>query len=772
MSAANSLLNFLKGSAGGVPAASPTETPLGVTPEQPDPGLVRPRLGMTPFGASGRANFYGLPQPDEMNQQLVGQTGLRTFDTMYRTDADIRRLILMCWSPIQAATVSLDPYGADEASDEDRMVAETVWWLLTRFMSPTLPEHLSAVGPLLLRSGFLPFEQIWAPVTHEGKQFVAPRKLDVRLPRSIWRWWQDENGELTHVGQILPNKPDVVIPVSELVYYRLAPEGDNWVGTSLLRHAYKNWYLKDKLERIDAVGQERSAVGVPLIFPPKNATPQQREEVETLFASMHLSEVAYGMLPGPSAKSAKGEYEADAWDVDIVQFDSSSSGIQESLKFHRDGIASSFLGDFMQLGHHQVGARATAQVQQDPFNGAVEALVESTIKPPLQKLIDRIVHLNWGEDQGTPTLRFQLTDAASLSELAEYVSDLVTAGAMVADPELEDWLRERADLPPVDADVRAEEEEKRKAQNEASIERAKEPPQPPPVFGQPAAVGQPAKGGPQGKAQAGGKPAKPESKPAKPGKAGKMLAASEPTVKWWETLLSQDRLGEAFQRVREHVEAAALPAAATLARKMAASQTAGHTPTPDLEQLTAAFETHYRDLYLLGRETVQVELAKQRRALKRLDEEEGEPEETAPRQARTRERANHSAELVAAAVGATLTKQAINGQAGTLEATAVVAAERAVHAQAMESAPAQIADGRADTAAVNPDVVGAYYTAVMDSNTCDECDAADSSVMLSLEEAEGLVPNPLCEGGPRCRCQLIYVLSEDPAALGLIAGAV
>jgi len=40
-------------------------------------------------------------------------------------------------------------------------------------------------------------------------------------------------------------------------------EGENWEGVSLLRPAYKPWFMKSTLEKIDAIAHERQSLGVP-----------------------------------------------------------------------------------------------------------------------------------------------------------------------------------------------------------------------------------------------------------------------------------------------------------------------------------------------------------------------------------------------------------------------------------------------------------------------------------------------------------------------------
>jgi 8-oxo-dGTP pyrophosphatase MutT (NUDIX family) len=456
------------------PSQQPLDAIVGHTaPEPPAAKMPRPSVGLAPLGQSGRANFWGLPQPDEVNPELIGAAGLRRFNQMYRQDPHVRRLVLAAWSPIVAGTWTLEPFGGDDATDQDRQIAEDIWWALTNFMTPNFQEHLLEIGALLLRSGFLPCEQVWGTVERNGKTLLMPRSLQVRLPISIWKWWQDDFGQLTHVGQILPNKPDVVIPATELLYYRLGAEGDNWAGTSLLRHAYRSWYLKDKLEMIDVIGQERKAVGLPVIYPPAGADETVKAEVEELFMNVHMSEAAYAMMPGPKAGSQGQQGIANQeWLVDVIQFDSSSGGgILESIAYHQTGISASFLTDFLELGHHQVGARATAEVQEDPFLTAINGALLPPVVPTLNRLIDRIRCLNWEDADGSPTLNVSLNDVASLSEIAAFITPLVQAEVIQVDPELEDWVRERADMPPANADIRQQNQQAREAGLQAASQQ-------------------------------------------------------------------------------------------------------------------------------------------------------------------------------------------------------------------------------------------------------------------------------------------------------------
>lgn len=467
---------------------------VGNTPPNPEQASTKPPVDRPPQGASGRAHFNGFIQWDEFNPEWIGANGLALADRMWRTDSDVKRDTLATWTPISAASWTVEPYGGDKATDKDLYAAELCTYALWEYMRPNLVVHLSEVGPILLRSGYVDFEQIWKSTTYHGKQVILPKKLDLRLPRTIWKFYQDDDGELTGIVQFLPNAANVFISATELLHYRIQAEGDNWVGTSMYRHAWKHFYYKEKLEALDAIGQERKAVGVPVVYPPQGASEGSKEDMETLLANLHTNEVGFIIMPGP--KAGANVDPNIGWEVEIITFDSSSSnGIRESIDQQTLKIAGAFIADFLELGHHQVGARATADVQEDPFMTSVKALGE-LVTIPLNDLCARIATLNVPGIEGSPKLNMSLHDEASLSEISSYALQLYQADLLVPDAKLEDYFRERADFPPADPDVRAETEEAQKAGRQLAIQggQQKEEQEPNELGNQPVPPGTPAGG--------------------------------------------------------------------------------------------------------------------------------------------------------------------------------------------------------------------------------------------------------------------------------------
>jgi Phage Mu protein F like protein. len=69
--------------------------------------------------------------------------------------------------------------------------------------------------------------------------------------------------------------------------------------------------------------------------------------------------------------------------------------------------------------------------------------------------------------------------------------------------------------------------------------------------------------------------------------------------------------------------------------------------------------------------------------------------------------------------------------------------------------------GRAEEAKARQDEIeDAVYSALLDGNTCDECEVMDGAQTTDLAEAADWTPNGACQGGGRCRCVTVYQLRQ------------
>lgn len=749
----------------------PAATAFGVTsdqPTQPDPVDVAPRAGKAPLGASGRAHWSGYLQPDEQNPELVGVRGLYTFDDMYFVNPYVRRMILMLASTIQGGTLGMESFGGDTASDQDKQIRDKVWWWLTKYLNPNIHEHLGEALPVVFRNGFTPFEQLWNVSRDNpyGETLTLPHKLAFRLPRTIFQWPQDEMENLAGVVQTLPTAAQAFIPASELVYYRVQAEGDNWAGRSLLRQAFMPHYYYMRLLSIEAIGLERKATGLPVVYRPVNATRDTLDRMEAALAACHTGDASYLIAPGPYSGHGKEGFD-NGWFVDVIKFDSSAGGeIEAALNRHQDAIAASILGDFMSLGHHQVGAKATAQVQEDPFLTVITSLIAGILSP-LNRLIQRVVKANWPSAKGAPELQCSVSDTASLSEIATFVQSLVASGAMQVDPETEDWLRERAQMPAANGLLRKfgmdAQVARLKAQTASSNAQASDPN----GLQKAAAL---AGGQDSSDGSPGGNLPKAGGSDPKPKAGAKNLDDAQVDPKWFEKLLEKHKLAEAIAGAKQRVKDATGPAVATAISKASVAaanqQPVTADPPPDLVD---AFEEAFHALYRVGYETAAIELYRQHSHLGH-GRQLMAPATTEPgsRFGRVRARAIIAARGVQQALSNSTARAQAGGVSGlaSIQATLQRAATGALAVEANASTMDLINAGRFDVAdSQAAQIAQATYTACLDGNTCDQCAVSDGTVFTDILEAEQSVPNALCAGGAeRCRCTIVFQLDEDPRA--------
>ena len=131
----------------------------------------------------------------------------------------------------------------------------------------------------MLVHGHAYFEQVYR--VDEGGDRAHLRKLAARPPRTIEEIKVADDGGLISIkqyaaaGEASQRRP---IPVDRLVAYVHDREGGNWLGTSLLRPAFKHWLIKDRLLRVQAQTIERNGMGIPLYTGPENPAANDLDE--------------------------------------------------------------------------------------------------------------------------------------------------------------------------------------------------------------------------------------------------------------------------------------------------------------------------------------------------------------------------------------------------------------------------------------------------------------------------------------------------------------
>ena len=395
-------------------------------------------------GATGTTNFYGTIDTGEYVTVLTGETLYTTVDKMRWSDATVQAAILACELPIRSAEWDIEP-ASESALDVEiaEFVKDNLFNGLVYSWEDTLRQAL-----LMHPYGCMVFEVVYK-ITDEGK--IAWRKWAPRLPKTIQKWNIDKVGELEGITQRVlkdGNFVDIEIPVEKLMVFVHRQEGDNYLGTSILRQAYKHWFFRDKYYKIDAVAQERLGIGIPMISLPDGYTDDDFDAAETMGQNFRGNEKAYVV------KKA-------GWEIEMM--DLKNSGVRDPmpmLEHHTREILKSVLAQFLDLGSTKVGSFALSKDQSEMFLNSLDAsakVIEEVINDEIQKLVD----YNWTVEE-YPKLTHADLGSVDTKELADSIQTLTLAGVIKADDELEDYMRRLLKLPEKGAPREDEEETEEK----------------------------------------------------------------------------------------------------------------------------------------------------------------------------------------------------------------------------------------------------------------------------------------------------------------------
>ena len=397
------------------------------------------------IGASGTTNFQGIIDTDEYVTALEGSTLYTTVDKMRWSDASVQAAILTCELPIRSAEWTVEP-GTDDAQGEE--IAE---FIKNSLFEERVLKWDDTLRQILLMHpyGVMLFEVIYK-IREDGK--ICWRKWAPRLPKTIIKWNTDKNGELENVVQRAYKNnslQEFTIPTEKLMVFTNRQEGDNYLGTSLLRQAYKHWFFRDKYYKIDAVATERNGIGIPLITLPDGFTDDDYSDAETMAENVRGHEKAYVV-------------KKEGWGFEFADQKSNSlKDPKEMLEHHTREILKSVLAQFVDLGGSGVGSYALAKEQVEMFLQSLDASAKK-IEDIVNKEIEKLVDFNYNvQPDEYPKLTHSDLGTKDAKEMAEAIQSLMFAGAIQADKKLEIYLRSVLKLPEKDEGEEYEKPEKK-----------------------------------------------------------------------------------------------------------------------------------------------------------------------------------------------------------------------------------------------------------------------------------------------------------------------
>ena len=390
-------------------------------------------------GKSGTFIFNGRIAQEEYNSKLANPLSAnRIYDTMRRSDATVRSTLQVCKLPILSASWDIES-ASDDDTDE----------YIARFVRHELMQRnvnfdsFMKEGLTMFEFGFSVAEKTYEITEFENQTRIGLKKIGFRKQRSI-QAWEMVDGQPGITQQLIGET--VSIPMPKLIIFTNDKEGDNYEGISLLRYAYKHWDIKDKLDIVNAIALEKLAVGVPVLKKPANADETDLAKARESLRQFRANEEGYQELPV-------------GWELEMLDMKANSTkDVIPTIQYHDRQIQISVLAQFLSLGGSEAsGSRAVSEDHSKLFLLSEEATAKNLQSTIQDQLIKQIVDLNFTSDKlpnGYPKLTFSKIGDENATELATNVKELMTAGALTYDAELEDYLRKVLRLPNLPDDMR------------------------------------------------------------------------------------------------------------------------------------------------------------------------------------------------------------------------------------------------------------------------------------------------------------------------------
>jgi hypothetical protein len=390
----------------------------------------------------GSASPGAFSQAREYNAQLRGWNGIRKYDEMRRSDSSIQGVLDLVKTPVLGGRWYIEPYSDydKEPTARDMNAARHVWWNLTDGMTTSWPQFLSE-ALLMLDYGYYCFEKVYTLNNPLKPGMACWQKFSPRHPGDIIDFDYDKNGgpngiRIMSSDTLRDGSAELPIPIKKLLVFTHKKEGGDMMGQSYLRAAFKPWYMKAQLEKIDAIQKERHGIGVPIIKLPVNFSKEDRAIAENLGRNLRTNERAHIVLP-------------PGWEILFAKLEGQMVNTLESIRYHDGQIWTRALARFM--------TNTNANVKDDDrilFLQATRFIANTIVEVINKYAIPELVDYNWLRIKGYPKLCVRrIGEQADWRTLSFALRNLAGANMLTPDERLEEELREEMDLPRMDPET-------------------------------------------------------------------------------------------------------------------------------------------------------------------------------------------------------------------------------------------------------------------------------------------------------------------------------
>lgn len=413
------------------------------------------------IGRIGQFRYYAPESSsiffEEFLPELRGIKGVEAFQEMADNDATIGAILFAIEMLMRQTEFHIEPGGDTEKDREAAEFVESCLDDMDRTWADTLSEILS-----FMTYGWSYHEIVYkrrvgrtkSPITNSKHSdgLIGWRGLPIRSQDTLYGWvYKDLTDDLIAMDQVPPPYFEhCIIPVEKALHFRTRSRKDNPEGRSILRTAYRSYYFKKRLEEIEGYGIERDLAGFPVLYAPPDLPIWDTDDADMVKTLAQAEAIVSNIrrdareglvLPGGEA----------GWKLELItagsrrQFDTNAI-----IDRYDKRMATSVLADFVMLGQQQVGSFALADNKTKIFAMAIGTYLDTICEVFNNQGIPRLIDINGDHFKGITDYPYMVhgdIEDKDMASFAAYIADMVGAGVLIPDEQLEEEVRRVAGLP-------------------------------------------------------------------------------------------------------------------------------------------------------------------------------------------------------------------------------------------------------------------------------------------------------------------------------------
>jgi hypothetical protein len=423
------------------------------------------------LGSTG-LNRFGNQVYEEWFSKLQGSKGIKVYTEMKDNDPIIGAVLFAIKAFCRSVPWNMDPGGRNTSDLEAASFVDGCRGDMSHTWQAFISQCLSAMLPFGWAYHELVYKRRLGPKQPDGSKRskfndgkIGWRKIPIRAASSWTGWNYSQDGSLESMTQQAP--PDYTartIPLQKALLFRTDEDKDNPFGRSILRNAYRPWFLKTQIEELECIGLERDAVGLPVIWVPTAiaapaAGDSESEKARAVFLNL-ITNLKHHEQEGILMPLEYDEKGNKKYDVTLLSGNQGSwTSTSEIIQRYNTQITQTCLAEFMMLGVQKAGGSyALSQDKTDYFAVAVTGILDEIAEVFTTHAIPRLLDLNNIDFENYPVLRHGEVKRVDPEKLANVIRTLASSGMPLfpsPDGSIERWVLTALGIPIPEGDLGA-----------------------------------------------------------------------------------------------------------------------------------------------------------------------------------------------------------------------------------------------------------------------------------------------------------------------------